>query len=118
MNVTGFILNATSDQPERLIAFYRDVVGLQPAEGMGPGAFAVNGSTFIVDGHSDIRGMAKEPQRMLVNFFVDDIAAEQRRLEAQGVRFLRDKGREEWGGIISTFTDPDGNYCQLVEYKP
>jgi predicted enzyme related to lactoylglutathione lyase len=118
MKVTGFILNATSEQPERLIQFYRDVVGLKPAEGMGPGAFSVDGGTFIVDGHSEVHGAAKEPQRMLINFFVEDIAAEQRRLESQGVKFLRDKGREPWGGIISTFTDPDGNYCQIVEYKP
>jgi len=118
VRVTSFIVNVTSEQPERLTEFYRDVVGLEPAEGMGPGAFGVNGSIFIVDGHSEVHGPAKEPQRMLINFFVDDLASEQRRLEGQGVKFIRDKGREEWGGIISTFTDPDGNYCQIIEYKP
>jgi predicted enzyme related to lactoylglutathione lyase len=55
---------------------------------------------------------------MLVNFFVDDLQAEQSRLEGQGVRFIRTAGREEWGGVISTFLDPDGNYCQLIEYRP
>ena len=40
------------------------------------------------------------------------------RLEEQGVTFIRTAGRETWGGIISTFTDPDGNYLQLIEFRP
>lgn len=54
----------------------------------------------------------------MINFFVQDIDAEQARLEAAGVRFLRDKSKEYWGDIISTFTDPDGNYAQLIEFRP
>jgi predicted enzyme related to lactoylglutathione lyase len=50
--------------------------------------------------------------------FVEDVAAEQARLEAQGVEFIRKQGREYWGGIISTFLDPDGNYAQILEYRP
>jgi len=53
---------------------------------------------------------------MLVDLVVDDVAAEQARLEGQGVSFIRSQGKEEWGGTISTFADPDGNYCQLVQY--
>ena len=45
---------------------------------------------------------------------VEDIAAEQSALEAKGVRFIRSQGKEEWGGIISTMADPDGNYFQLM----
>lgn len=53
-----------------------------------------------------------------MNLFVNDVAAEQARLEKQGVQFIRSQGREFWGGIISTFIDPDGNYAQLIEFKP
>ena len=52
----------------------------------------------------------------LVDLVVDDVKAEQSRLEAAGVRFIRTGGKEEWGGTISTFLDPDGNYCQLIQY--
>jgi predicted enzyme related to lactoylglutathione lyase len=55
---------------------------------------------------------------MLINFFVDDLAAEQKRLKDQGVKFIREEGKEYWGGSISTFLDPDGNYCQLIQYQP
>ena len=50
--------------------------------------------------------------------FVDDLNAEQSRLESAGVEFIRTAGKEEWGGVISTFVDPDGNYGQLIEFTP
>jgi predicted enzyme related to lactoylglutathione lyase len=118
MKVNSLVINITSEKPDRLLTFYRDVVGLPPNPDIGDGAFLAGGTPFIVDGHSSTKGATKEPQRVLVNFFVDDLAAEQSRLEEQGVKFIRTAGKEYWGGVISTFLDPDGNYCQLIEYKP
>ena len=119
MQVNQFILNITSEDPQRLGAFYRDVVKLEPNPQVGEHAFMVGGNaTFIVDGHSETKGPTKEPQRALINFMVDDLKSEQARLEAQGVQFIRKEGREYWGGVISTFLDPDGNYAQLMEFKP
>ncbi len=119
MKTTSLIVNVTSDQTEAMTAFYRDVVELAPNPNIGAGAFEISpGATFIIDGHSEIKGKAKEPARVLIDFFVDDLAAEQARLKSKGVKFLREAGREEWGGVISTFQDPDGNYVQLIEYKP
>ena len=118
MQVQSFVLNLTSEQPERMREFYRDVVGLPPEPAMGEGALRADGAVLIFDGHSETKGASKEPQRVLINFFVDDLAGEQARLEQQGVTFIRTAGREYWGGIISTFLDPDGNYAQLIEFKP
>ena len=118
MKVNSFIINVTSENPARMTAFYADVVGLPKNPALGESAFDAGGTGFMIDGHSETKGAAKEPQRMLINFFVDDLKAEQGRLEKQGVTFIRSAGREPWGGVISTFLDPDGNYCQLVEFKP
>ena len=118
MKVNSLLINVTSEHPDRLTAFYRDIVGLAPNAQIGDGAFDAGGTAFVIDGHSETKGDAQEPQRVLINFFVDDMAAQQARLEAQGVQFIRTAGREEWGGVISTFLDPDGNYCQLIEFKP
>src|SRR6185312_15291984 len=119
MNVENVIVNLNSPDPERPISFYRGVVQLPPREGMGPGAFSLGGdSSFVIDGHSDVRGQAERPERLLLNFVVGDIACEHQRLTNAGVKVVRDKGREPWGGIISTFEDPDGNYFQLMEYRP
>ena len=116
MKVNNFHLQITSEDPDRLKSFYRDTVGLPSVPEMGDGAFAVGGANLFVDGHSETKGQAREPQRMLVDLVVDDVAAERARLEGKGVEFIRREGKEEWGGTISTFLDPDGNYCQLVQY--
>ena len=118
MKVNQLILTVTSEDPDRLAAFYADTVGLPKNPDVGERAFTAGGTIFLIDGHSETKGAAKEPHRMLINFFVDDLAAEQRRLEGQGVRFIRTAGREQWGGVISTFLDPDGNYCQLIQFRP
>jgi len=116
MKVKNFHIQITSEDPDRLKGFYRDTVGLPNVPEMGDGAFAVGGANLFVDGHSETRGQTREPQRMLVDLVVDEHAAEQARLAGQGVSFIRSQGKEEWGGTISTFLDPDGNYCQLVQY--
>lgn len=118
MKVNQCIVNVNSEDPERLGTFYRDIVGLEPNPDIGPNAFNAGSTVFIVDGHSEVAGENSDPPRVLVNFFVDDLSAEQARLETAGVRFIRTAGKEEWGGVISTFVDPDGNYGQLIEYKP
>lgn len=119
MNVGMVILNINSDQPEELLRFYRDVVGLPPHPDAGRESTLIAGPLELVfDGHSEVRGKAPQPARALLNLFVDDIAAEQARMEAAGVRFIREQGREYWGGVISTFVDPDGNYGQLIQFKP
>ncbi len=118
MEVSGLIVNVNSEQPDKVGAFYREVVGLKPNPNIGQNAFEIGNANLIIDGHSQVKGATKEPARMLLDFFVDDLAAEQKRLEAAGVKFIRTAGKEEWGGIISTFLDPDGNYCQIIEYKP
>ena len=108
-------LNVGSPEPERLIAFYRDTLGLTPAPELSPGAFSLGSGFLIVSGHSEVTGPATDAARHLINFITDDLDAEQARLEAGGVTFIRSKGEEFWGGRISTFPDPDGNYCQLIE---
>jgi predicted enzyme related to lactoylglutathione lyase len=119
MKTTGFVVNVTSDNPERLVALYRDVVQLPPNPVIGEEAFEiVSGASFVIDGHSETHGMTKEPQRVLISVFVENVEAEQARLKAKGVPFVREMGVEWWGGIISTFTDPDGNYCQIIQFDP
>lgn len=113
-----FALARTSADAQRMWAFYRDVVGLIDG---GPelGNPLMAGETSVyVSPHSETHGQAAEPARVLLNLPVADLAAEQKRIESHGVTFLRSAGREPWGGIISTFQDPDGNYLQLMEYHP
>ena len=114
MKVNNFNVNVCSEDPARLIAFYADVVGLERIPAISAGAFRVGGAAFLVDGHSEAKGPAKEPHRVLLTFSVDDAPAEQTRLEAAGVPFIRSVTTEPNGVMIGTFTDPDGNYCQII----
>ena len=120
MQVEQFVVNVNSGQPEELIAFYRDKVGLTVNPDFGPGAFMAGSSNFVafmIEGHDGVKGATKEPDRVLLNFLVADAAAEQKRLEGQGVRFVRGAAEEPGFGIVATFQDPDGNYCQLMELR-
>jgi predicted enzyme related to lactoylglutathione lyase len=119
MNITNVSIQLASPDPANLLAFYRDVVQLRPEEGMGEEALSLGPSTvlFVVD-HSQVTGPTKEPARAIIDLHLEGLDAEQARLEAAGVRFTRSKGIEYWGGVISTFNDPDGNTVQLIEFRP
>jgi predicted enzyme related to lactoylglutathione lyase len=111
-------LNLTSEDPAGLSSFYHSVVGLPGVAGMGDGALRAGNGMLILDGHSDVRGRASEPHRWLIDFWVSDVDAEEKRLIDAGVPLLRSKGVEFWGGVISCFEDPDGNYFQLIQHRP
>jgi predicted enzyme related to lactoylglutathione lyase len=119
MQVNTISIQLASEDPKSLIEFYRDVVQLPVDDTMGDVAFKLGpaGTLFIVD-HSQVAGPTREPARAILDLHIDGIDAEQDRLEKAGVNFLRRKGIEYWGGIISTFSDPDGNTVQLMEFHP
>ena len=120
MNASQFLIILHSERPDVLVNFYRDVVGLTPRFEVTPGAFSAAKSSafdFIVEPHSEVHGVTQEPQRMMLNFVVDDAIGEQRRLKARDVPFVRDATEEPGVGVFATFTDPDGNYCQLIELR-
>ncbi len=111
-----FVIMRTSADPEPMRTFYRDVVGLSDDFPNLGNPFMAGETSVYLGAHSEVQGEAKEPARVLLNLPVADLAAEQKRIEGHGVKFIRSAGREAWGGIFSTFPDPDGNYLQLMEY--
>lgn len=119
MEVQEISIQLASEDPKRMLEFYRDVVQLPVAEGMGDHALRLgpSGVLFLVD-HSEVRGRTPNAARMILDLHVGDLDAQQARLEAAGVTFLRSKGVEYWGGVISTFEDPDGNRIQMIEFRP
>lgn len=53
----------------------------------------------------------------MLNFVVSDAVAEQGRLIGRGVKFTRQAYEEPGVGLFATFRDPDGNLCQLIEFR-
>ncbi len=112
--LAGVILWTGAFEP--MMHFYRDVLGLAPrSERPGFVNFEWGELRLTVAEHGEVSGRSSEPVRTMVNLRVADIVAAHRRLSAAGVPFSRAPEREQWGGWVATFTDPDGNALQLLE---
>jgi predicted enzyme related to lactoylglutathione lyase len=112
--VVGVII--WTDDLERLVAFYRDVLGLTP-HSVRPHfvAFKWGEMRLSLGRHAQVSGPAKDPYRIMINLGVADIHRTYATLVARGVTFIRPPEREHWGGWVATFRDPDGNILQLLQ---
>ncbi|KKQ07356.1 MAG: hypothetical protein US19_C0048G0003 [Candidatus Daviesbacteria bacterium GW2011_GWB1_36_5] len=97
--------------------FYEKVLGKKADWQAGNWSGYQVGSTHLTIGeHSEVKGGAKEPQRILFNFETDDVKGEFERIKGLGTKVIKepyapDEAPEMW---IATFADPDGNYFQLM----
>ncbi len=101
-------------QPKVLAEFYAKVLG-RPADWVeGPFyGWQAGGCYLTVGEHSEVRGQAKEPARIILNFETEAVQAEFQRLKQANVTVIREP-YEMGGGWIATLADPDGNYLQFV----
>jgi len=100
--------------PEELVSFYKKVFGKKPdMEEDGWGGWQLGNGFFSVGAHSEVKGKAKEPQRILFNFETQDVQGEFLRIEKLGALVI--KKPYEMGTVwMATFADSDGNYFQLM----
>ncbi|GAA2143029.1 VOC family protein [Actinomadura napierensis] len=115
MNATDIRLGGLvlgSDDPERLSDWYREAFAPKAEPGT---VLMVGGGRLVFDGRDDLGPAAREPGRILINFYVEDIDAVAAHLKALGIeRWIRPV--EDFGpGRIATVEDPVGNYVQIVE---
>lgn len=110
-----------SENSESLVKFYTALFEREPD--MRDDAYASwnlgNGSSLSVGPHSEVKGLAKEPQRILINFETEDTEKDFERISSiDGVKVIAEPYEMEgWEGYkIATFTDPDGNYLQLMPH--
>ena len=107
-----------SEDLNKLLPFYRDVVGL-PVRINSP-EFVVFGEagapTLGLGTHSEVRGRNADPARHMVGLMTDDVKADWKRLKTAGVEFVEDP--KDYGTLwIATLKDPDGNLVQLLQFK-
>jgi predicted enzyme related to lactoylglutathione lyase len=103
-----------SEQPETLGEFYAGVFG-RPSDmkeerwyGWQFGALWLS-----IGSHSDVKGQAEEPQRVILNLETKEVQAEFERIKASGATVVKEP-YELQGVWIATLADPDGNYFQLM----
>jgi len=114
MNLNSILIG--SEDPQRLAAFYTRLFG-EPgwAEG-GFSGWQIGTGLVSVGPHDQVKGSNREPGRILWNIESEDVKADFERLKAAGATVVREpyqpgEAPDAW---IATFSDPDGNYFQLL----
>ena len=107
-----------SEDLNRLLPFYRGVVGL-PVGIEAPGFVLFGDQTtpaLAIGTHSEVHGRTAEPARHMVGLLTDDIQGDTARFKAAGVRFIEEPHDRGSGFWLATFEDPDGNLVQLYQF--
>lgn len=103
-----------SARPKALADFYKEVFKKSPDWEEGDWSGWQVGSTFLHIGpHSEIKGKAKEPQRVILDFETRQVKREFDRIKELGATVIKEPYDME-GMKVATFADPDGNYFQLM----
>ncbi len=103
-----------SERPEVLGEFYKKVIGRPADWTMGNWyGWKMGGMYLTIGEHSEVKGMSKEPPRIMLNFETEDVEGEFKRISEGGAKVIKAPYELE-GTHIATFADPDGNYFQLM----
>jgi len=105
----------TSDVP-RLVSFYQDITGITPVIGSddyveirtnaGTLAICSQRSIDLYGAHSAV---AEQNRSAIIEFQVDDVDIERKRLRGFVSEFALEPTTQPWGNRSMLFRDPDGN---------
>ena len=101
---------------ERAVRFYRDVLGLELVrrEGETWAQFDAGPIRFAL--HGAVQGRPVAPGGATAVFEVEDLDKARHFLQERGVRFDEHVGEVAGYARFATFSDPDGNTVQIIEY--
>ena len=103
-----------SAKPEEMAEFYKKVFNKAPdMEDNGWYGWQVGNAFFTIGEHSEVKGSAKEPQRVIFNYETKEVKKEFERIKNTHATVIKEP-YEMGGAWIATFADPDGNYFQLM----
>jgi predicted enzyme related to lactoylglutathione lyase len=114
MNLNSILIG--SEDPKGLTDYYTKLFG---APGMAEGGYSgweIGNGWVTVGPHDQVKGSNSEPGRLIWNIESADVQGDFERLKAAGGTVVQEPyhpeaASEMW---ISTFSDPDGNYFQLM----
>jgi len=94
--------------------FYTKILGKPHMQDGGAYGWNYNGTWFTMMEHSEVKGVSKEPARVIINFESDDVKGEFEKAKAAGAKVIKEPySMEGFDGFMSTLADPDGNYIQI-----
>jgi predicted enzyme related to lactoylglutathione lyase len=114
LNLNSIMIGTT--RVDELVAFYAQLLGKPPEMADAEHGFygwQAGATYFSVLAHSEMKGDAKDPGRILLNFETQHVQEEFARVTALGATVVR-APYAMGDGWLATLADPDGNYFQLV----
>lgn len=120
-----------SENPDKLMAFYRDVLKLDVAEkvdlpeinevGADYGYQMVSGTISVcwIGLHSEVKGKSKEPVRVMHNLKTDEVKKWFEKVKAAGCEILQEPALTPFATkdrpiYVCTWLDPEGNCWQFM----
>lgn len=122
---TRYRLFIFSEDPDKLVAFYRDVLDmkilskLDLPDDYGYSVEVAPNYTLWIAKHSEVNGKSTETVRTMLNIYCDEIEKYYQKVKDSGVEIRQEpilgvKFNPNEERYIFTFHDPDGNCVQMM----
>jgi predicted enzyme related to lactoylglutathione lyase len=115
MNLNSVLIG--SEDPKRLVDYYTKLFGDPEWNEGGYTGWLLGTGAVTVGKHDQVKGTNREPGRIIWNVETADVKGEYDRFTAAGATVVQEPYAPEGmegEGLIATFSDPDGNYFQLM----
>ena len=118
MNFNSILIG--SENPQRLRDYYTKLFGKPNWDLGGYVGWQIGSGAVTVGPHDQVKGKSGQPGRVIWNIETPDVKGQFAKLKAAGATVVKEPyqmgdGPEGW---ITTFSDPDNNYFQLVSPMP
>ena len=116
MNFNSLLIG--SENPERLKEYYTKLFGKPIMDEGGYFGWQLGSGWMTVGPHDQVKGKNTQPGRLIWNIESADVKGQFNKLKAAGATVVKEPySMGEAPGqdmLITTFSDPDGNYFQLM----
>jgi predicted enzyme related to lactoylglutathione lyase len=116
MNFNSILIG--SENPQRLKDYYTKLFGTPVMDDGGYTGWLLGTGFLTIGPHDQVKGKNTAPGRLIWNIETPDVKAEFQKLKAAGATVVKEPyqmgeapGEDMW---ITTFSDPDNNYFQLM----
>jgi predicted enzyme related to lactoylglutathione lyase len=121
MNMNSVLIG--SEDPKRLTEYYTKLFGEPGWDDGGFTGWLIGSGAITVGPHDQVKGMNSDPGRVMWNISSTDVKGDFDKLVEAGATVVREpyvpEGTpEDMEMSIATFSDPDGNYFQLMTAMP
>jgi predicted enzyme related to lactoylglutathione lyase len=116
MNLNGLLIGTENTQ--RLRDYYTKLFGQPNWDDGGYFGWQIGSGSVTIGPHDQVKGKNNTPGRLIWNIETPDVKGQFEKLRAAGATVVKEPyqmgeppGQEMW---ITTFSDPDNNYFQLM----